>query len=131
MKSRVQPRAGQVWRGRGSILGREIRITDVDDVYAWYDVIKGGWTGKGWRRIRLHSLHASYELSPAGGGHAVNGIAATDVEARAVASLHRLAERWPPTLKLVIVNGSVAVMRADAPVQAVHVMAVMEGMKAE
>jgi len=131
VRARAVPEAGQVWRGRGSVLGREIRITDVDEAYAWYEGVAGVRGAKGWRRIRLTSLRASYELMPPGGGHHANGVPLTEVEARAVASLRRLAGKWPSTLKLVIVNGRPAVLLANAPVQAEHVIAVMKGMRAE
>jgi len=42
-----------------------------------------------------------------------NGTVLTDAEVRAIMSLHRLAKRWPRSLKLVSMGGSLYVIRAD------------------
>jgi hypothetical protein len=44
---------------------------------------------------------------------AANGNYVTEQEARAIQSLHRLAERWPQTLKLVSMGGSLYVVHAN------------------
>jgi hypothetical protein len=44
-----------------------------------------------------------------------NEAALSDVERKAIASLERLAKRWPRSLKLVSMDGSLAVIRNGDP----------------
>lgn len=130
MARAAEVRPGQTWIGRGASLGRAIRIIDIQGGVVSFDVIEGYRTS---RPIRLATLWANYVLSidPRQDPVADNGERLTIVEGQVIASLHRLADRWPQTLKVVIVNGCLRVMHADQPVRDSSVLAKIGGIPGE
>lgn len=125
------PVPGQAWRGKKPIEGRMIRVTGVDGKYVRYEVLAGTWGGRSPRQIQLSTLRKDYELVREGGGPAVNGFPLDTYEAQVIASLRRISERWPGTLKVVIMNGELAVMRAGSELRTGNVIEVMRGVRAE
>lgn len=122
---------GQVWTGRGASLGRMIRVTGIRDGMVSYEVMAGSNTSK---PVRQATILVNYRLSrdprftnPV----AANGEGLTVHEAQVIASLQRLADRWPATLKVALVNGELRVLHAGQPVQEDSVLEVIRGIPGE
>jgi hypothetical protein len=121
---------GQVWTGRRALLGRVIRVTSLEDDKVHFEVIEGSRTSK---PIRRASLLAQYGIrsDPRVNPVADNGEELTLAEGQVIASFYRLADRWPGTLKVVVVNSELRILHTSRPVHDSSVLARIRGVPGE